>query len=88
MRLNRNIFINLSLTIFFSGIVYLLIIKKLLYPTIPPMFNEGALNIFVDWSVILSANYAKIGLMCILVILAIFGIGPMYMEKYCSIYHL
>ena len=59
MRLNRNIFINLSLTIFFSGIVYLLIIKKLLYPTIPPIFNEGALNIFVDWSVILSANLCQ-----------------------------
>ena len=59
MRINVKIFFNLILTIFFSGIIYLLITKKLLYPTIEPMLNKGALNIFVDWSVILSANLCQ-----------------------------
>ena len=59
MRFNKKIFINLFLTIFFSIIVYILITKKIIYPTIVPMLNNGILNIFVDWSVILSANLCQ-----------------------------
>ena len=53
--MNRNI-INLFLTIFFSGIIALLIYKKILYPTIIPMVFDGTLYIFGDWSHTIYSN--------------------------------
>ena len=53
--MNRNI-LNLFLTIFFSGIIALLIYKKILYPTIIPMVFDGTLYIFGDWTHTIFAN--------------------------------
>jgi len=48
--------INLFLTIFFSGIIALLIYKKILYPTIIPMISDGTLYVFSDWNHTINAN--------------------------------
>ena len=48
--------INVFLAIFFSGIIALLIYKKILYPTIVPMVFDVTLYIFGDWSHIIYAN--------------------------------
>ena len=59
MKIDKNKLLNLTLFVFFSAIIYLLISKKIIYPTIAPMLNNGFLNIFVDWSVVLSANLCQ-----------------------------
>ena len=48
--------INLFLTIFFSGIIALLIYKKILYPTIIPVVFDGTLYIYGDWTHTIYAN--------------------------------
>tara|TARA_Y100000768_G_scaffold227196_1_gene171505 strand:- start:122 stop:1363 length:1242 start_codon:yes stop_codon:yes gene_type:complete len=48
--------INLFLTIFFSGIIALLIYQKILYPTIIPVVFDGTLYIFGDWTHTIFAN--------------------------------
>ena len=53
--MNRSI-INLFLTIFFSGIIALLIYKKIIYPTIIPMVSDGILYFFGDWTHTINAN--------------------------------
>ncbi len=45
--------------IFFSLItliIYFLITKQIIYPTIIPMIKNGAISLFADWTVILNAN--------------------------------
>lgn len=42
-----------------SLIFYFLITKQLIYPTLFPIVKDGVINIFADWSVILSANLCK-----------------------------
>ena len=43
----------------FSTIIYFLIIKQVIYPTIIPMVKNGVVNLFADWSVILNANICQ-----------------------------
>jgi len=45
--------------IFFSSIIYFLITKQIIYPTIIPMVKSGIINLFADWSVILNANLCQ-----------------------------
>ena len=40
----------------FVLIIYFLIKHQIIYPTILPMINNGGVNIFADWSVIINAN--------------------------------
>ena len=47
---------NVFLTIFFSGIIALLIYKKILYPTIVPVVFDGILYVFGDWTHTIYAN--------------------------------
>ena len=51
--------ISFIITIILSAIIFFLITKQLIYPTIPPMVKNGVSSIFLDWSVILSANLCK-----------------------------
>ena len=53
--MRRNL-INISLTIFFSGLITFLIYKQIIYPTIIPMISNDLLYLFADWSVIINAN--------------------------------
>ena len=46
-------------SIFFSIIIFLLIYKQIIYPTIIPMIKNGIVHIFPDWSVILNANICQ-----------------------------
>ncbi|MBD1157312.1 hypothetical protein IDH10_04025 [Pelagibacterales bacterium SAG-MED20] len=55
MHLKKNILIFLTF-VFFSFIIYLLITKQIIYPTIIPMVRNDAANLFADWTVILQAN--------------------------------
>ena len=48
--------INVFLTIFFFGIIALLIYKKIIYPTIIPVVFDGTLYIFGDWTHTIYAN--------------------------------
>ena len=52
----QRIIINIILSIFISGLIALLIYKKIIYPTIIPMVSNGLLYLFADWSVIINAN--------------------------------
>ena len=52
----QKIIINIILSIFFSGLIALLIYKTIIYPTIIPMVSNGLLYLFADWSVIIKAN--------------------------------
>tara|TARA_B100000767_G_scaffold154765_1_gene145607 strand:+ start:668 stop:1894 length:1227 start_codon:yes stop_codon:yes gene_type:complete len=45
--------------LFFSVIIYFLIIKQIIYPTIIPMVKGGVINLFADWSVIINANICQ-----------------------------
>jgi len=45
--------------LFFSLIIYFLITKQIIYPTIIPMVKSGIINLFADWSVILNANLCQ-----------------------------
>lgn len=58
MNYKRNIFTFLVF-LFFSSIIYFLIIKQIIYPTIIPMIKNGVINVFVDWRVILHANICQ-----------------------------
>ena len=58
MYLNKNI-LTLLLFIFFSTLIYFLITKQIIYPTIIPMVRNGAINLFADWSVIVQANICQ-----------------------------
>lgn len=49
--------ISIFLTIFFSGIIALLIYKQIVYPTIIPMVSEGILYYFADWTHTINANF-------------------------------
>ena len=51
--------ISFIITIILSAIIFFLITKQIIYPTIPPMIKNGVSSIFLDWSVILSANLCK-----------------------------
>ena len=53
--MNRSI-TNVFLTIFFSGIIALLIYKKILYPTVIPMVSDGILYVFGDWTHTINAS--------------------------------
>ena len=55
MHYKKNI-VTFLVFLFFSSIIYFLIIKQIIYPTIIPMIKNGVINIFVDWRVILHAN--------------------------------
>mgnify|MGYP006089636895 CR=1 FL=1 len=55
MNINRT-FINLLILFFFSIIIFYLLSKQLIYPTIIPMVKNGVINLFADWSAIISAN--------------------------------
>jgi len=46
-------------SIFFSIIIFLLIYKQIVYPTIIPMLQNGTINIFADWSAILNSNICQ-----------------------------
>jgi len=46
-------------SVFFSIIIFLLIYKQIIYPTIIPMIKNGIIIIFPDWSVILNANICQ-----------------------------
>ena len=52
----KKIISNLIILLFFSTIIFYLISKQLIYPTIIPMVKNGVINLFADWSVIISAN--------------------------------
>ena len=52
-------------SIFFSIIIFLLIYKQIIYPTIIPMIKNGIVHIFPDWSVILNANKEAFGVRAI-----------------------
>lgn len=52
--------ITILTSIFFSIIIFLLIYKQIIYPTIIPMIKNGIIIIFPDWSVILNANICQI----------------------------
>lgn len=45
-----------SIFSFISIIVFLLIYKQIVYPTIQPMFSQVGISPFADWSVIVNAN--------------------------------
>ena len=45
--------------LFFSSIIYFLITKQIIYPTIIPMVKNGIINVFADWTVILNANICQ-----------------------------
>ncbi len=47
------------ISIILSVIIFFLISKQIIYPTIPPMVKDGVASVFLDWSVILSANLCK-----------------------------
>ena len=51
----KNILTSL-LFLFFTLIIYFLITKQVIYPTILPMTVNGVLNLFSDWSVTINAN--------------------------------
>ena len=51
--------VDLIISIFFSLIIYYLLTRQIIYPTISPMVKNGVANIFADWSVILNANLCK-----------------------------
>ena len=51
--------LNLLIFLFFSIIIYFLITKQIIYPTIIPMVKNGVINLFADWSVILNANICQ-----------------------------
>ena len=44
------------LFLFFTLIIYFLITKQVIYPTILPMTVKGVVNLFADWSVTINAN--------------------------------
>ena len=56
MKLKQKININFFIFILFVLIIYFLIKHQIIYPTILPMINNGGVNIFTDWSVIINAN--------------------------------
>lgn len=56
MKLKQRININFFIFILFVLIIYFLIKHQIIYPTILPMINNGGVNIFADWSVIINAN--------------------------------
>ena len=58
MHYKKNILTFLVL-LFFSLIIYFLITKQIIYPTIIPMVKSGIINLFADWSVILNANLCQ-----------------------------
>lgn len=58
MNYKRNI-LTFLVFLFFSSIIYFLIIKQIIYPTIIPMIKNGVINVFVDWRVILHANICQ-----------------------------
>ena len=45
--------------IFFTTVIYFLIVKQIIYPTILPMVANNNINLFADWSVIIQANICK-----------------------------
>jgi len=51
--------VDLTISVFFSLIIYYLFKHQIIYPTISPMVKNGVANIFADWSVILNANLCK-----------------------------
>ena len=51
----KNILTSL-LFLFFTLIIYFLITKQVIYPTILPMTVKGVVNLFSDWSVTINAN--------------------------------
>ena len=52
----KYLFLNVFITIVFSLIIFYLIIKGKIYPTIIPMINNGLVYFFADWTAILHAN--------------------------------
>ncbi|MDB9936754.1 hypothetical protein OAD13_01770 [Candidatus Pelagibacter sp.] len=57
---NKNKYLITFLTsIFFSIIIFLLIYKQIVYPTVIPMLQNGTINIFADWSAILNSNICQ-----------------------------
>ena len=58
MNYKKNILTFLVL-LFFSSIIYFLITKHIIYPTIIPMVKNGIINVFADWTVILNANICQ-----------------------------
>ena len=53
--MTRNI-ASLVITVFFSIIIFFLIFKQFVYPTLIPMVISGGASLFADWTVILNAN--------------------------------
>ncbi len=53
---NKKKLINFIFFSLITLIIYFLITKQLIYPTIIPMVKNGVLNFFADWTVILNAN--------------------------------
>jgi hypothetical protein len=45
--------------IFFTTVIYFLIVKQIIYPTILPMVAKNSINLFSDWTVILQANICQ-----------------------------
>ena len=48
--------LSISLTIFFSLVIGILIYNQFIYPTVIPMVIKGSASLFADWTVILNAN--------------------------------
>ena len=53
----KYLFLNVFITIVFSLIIFYLIIKGKIYPTIIPMINNVLVYFFADWTAILHANF-------------------------------
>lgn len=53
---NKKVLINFIFFSLITLIIYFLITKQLIYPTIIPMVKNGVLSFFADWTVILNAN--------------------------------
>ena len=53
---NKKKLINFIFFSLITLIIYFLITKQIIYPTIIPMINNGAISLFADWTVILNAN--------------------------------
>ena len=59
MLIQRKHLITFLTSSFFSIIIFILIYKQIIYPTIIPMIKSGVINLFADWSVILNANICQ-----------------------------
>ncbi len=57
--MNKKNLITLVLTFSFSIIIFFLIYKRLVYPTVIPMIKNGLVYVFADWAAIINANICE-----------------------------